>query len=419
MPTQLIGFLGILVLLLIAYIFSRDRKAIQWKYVLYGFVVQVIFAVGILGIPALQVPGVFRFVFEALTIAMTGLVDFSNAGGKFVFGPLAEIRDPWGFVFVFRVLPTIIFFSSITSALYYLGILQKVVQAFAFVMQKTMKTSGAETLSGAANIFLGQTEAPLLIKPFIRKMTPSEIYCVMVTGMATIAAGVEGAYIGLLKDRVGDIAGHLITASVMSAMGGLIVAKIIFPETGTPQTSGSLSFDDQKQPAANVIEAIAHGASEGIMLALNVAAMLIAFIALIAIFDAGLGKVGLWLNLTEPLSFSVIIGFICRPLAWLMGVPWAETGFVGQLLGEKVVLNEFVSYVHLAEMGNKLSDRSVLIASYALCGFANFASIGIQIGGIGGIAPEQKPTMAKLGLLAVLGGNIACFLSACLAGILF
>ncbi len=419
MTNQLSSLLGIVAIIIISITFSRDRKAIKWKPVFMGISLQFIFAIAILGIPSLNIPGVFRFLFDLLNTLVSNLVDFTNAGSKFLFGPLAEIKDPWGFVFAFRALPTIIFFSALMSGLYYLGILQKVVSALAWVMQKTMKTSGAETLSASANIFIGQTEAPLLVKPFIPKMTPSEIYCVMVGGMATIAAGVEGAYVGMLKGRMSDIAGHLITASVMGAIGALVISKIIFPETNTPETLNSVKINSDEKLDTNVLESISRGATDGISLALNVGAMLIVFISLIAMLDAILGQVGLWLNLANPLSFSSIMGIVLQPMAWLLGIPWSEAANVGSLLGKKIVINEFVAYLSLSEMGNQLSDRSVLIASYALCGFANISSIGIQIGGIGAIAGKNKSTIAKLGLLAVLGGNLACFLSACIAGILF
>lgn len=409
---------GIAVILMVAYAFSRDRKAIRWRSVFLGIAVQIGFAVAILGVPSMGLPGVFRFVFDTLNWLVTALVDFTNAGSHFVFGPLAEIKDPWGFIFAFRALPTIIFFSALMSGLYHLGVLQRVVRGFAWVMQKTMKTSGAETLSGAANIFMGQTEAPLLVRPFIARMTESEVYCVMVGGMSTIAAGVEGAYIGLLHSRVADIAGHLLTASAMGAMGGLVISKIIFPETKRPMTDGHVKLSTQKIDA-NVIEAFSRGASDGVMLALNVGGMLIAFMALISILDAAIAQAGVWLHLAQPIGFAILIGHLCQPLAWLMGVPWTEAAQVGRVIGEKVVINEFIAYTHLAETAAQLSDRTVLIASYALCGFANFSSIGIQIGGIGGMAPEQKPTIARLGLLAVLGGNLACFLSACVAALIY
>jgi len=417
--SNLQGILGIVVILSLAVLTSRNRRAIRWKPIFLGLALQAGFAVAILGIPSLGVPGVLRFVFDFLNLFVTSLVDFTNEGTKFLFGPLAEIKDPWGFVFAFRALPTIVFFSAVMSGLYYLGVLQKVVHFFAWIMQKTMKTSGAETLSASANIFIGQTEAPLLVKPFLAQMTPSEIYCVMVGGMATIAAGVEGAYVGLLKGRISDIAGHLLTASVMGAIGGLIISKIIFPETEKPLTAGRVEIPPEDKTDVNLLEAISRGATEGISLALNVGAMLVVFISLIAIFDAAIGQVGLAMNYQEPLTFAGILGQLARPLAWLIGIPWEEAQVVGRLLGEKVVINEFIAYVNLAKLGSSLGDRSVLIASYALCGFANFASIGIQIGGIGAIAGQRKSTIAQYGLLAVLGGNLACLLSACVAGILF
>lgn len=419
MSSKLIGLFGIICVLGTAWLCSRNRKAIKWKPILMGLLLQIAFAIAILGIPSLGVPGIFRFIFEFLSFAMSSLVDFTMAGSKFLFGELAEAKDPWGFVFAFRALPTIIFFSALMSGLYYMGVLQSVVKFFAWIMQKTMKTSGAETLSNSANIFMGQTEAPLLIKPYISKLTTSEMYCIMVGGMATIASGVEGAYIGLLRNRISDIAGHLLTASVMATFAAMAISKIIYPEVEEPETSGNMHLPEEEKVDANIIESISRGASEGVHLALNVGAMLIAFIALIAIFDALIAKAGVWMNLSDPISFSILVGKMAQPVAWILGIPWNEAAEVGRLLGEKVVLNEFVAFIHLAEVGTKLSDRTVLIAVYALCGFANFASIGIQIGGIGGMAPNQKSKIAKLGLMAVLGGNLACFLSACVAGLLF
>lgn len=419
MMNHIQGVIGILFVLVSATLLSKNRKAIQWKTVLLGLLLQVVFAVSILGIPSLGMKGILRVVFDLLNLFVVSMVDFSNSGSKFLFGPLAEIKDPWGFIFAFRALPTIIFFSAVMSGLYYLGVLQKVVKAIAWLMQKTLKTSGAETLSGTANIFMGQTEAPLLIKPYIKNMTPSEIYCVMVGGMATIAAGVEGAYVSMLQGRISDIAGHLITASVMGAIGGLTISKIIYPEDKTPETSGTLEVKEEPRIDSNAIEAVSRGASDGISLALNVAAMLIVFISLIAILDSGVSHLGQLLGLSEPISFSILLGKLAQPIAWLLGVPWSESHHVGRLIGEKIVLNEFVAYVHLAEIGSQLADRTMIISSYALCGFANISSIGIQIGGIGILATNQKSTVAKLGILAVVGGNLACFLSACVAGILF
>ena len=419
MLQRLISVLGIVVILAVAYLMSRNRRAIRWRSVGMGLLLQAGLAVAILGIPALGLPGPLRFVFDLLNWLVTSLVDFTNSGSRFVFGPLAEVKDPWGFVFAFRALPPIIFFSALMAGLYHLGVLQKVVKVFAIVMQKTMRTSGAETLSGAANIFMGQTEAPMLVRPFLAGMTRSEIYSVMVGGMCTVAAGVEGAYIGMLRGRMPDIAGHLLTASAMGAVGGLIISKMILPETDKPETAGKVEMPKGEKVDVNFLEAVSRGASEGVVLALNVAGMLIAFIALISILDSLVGQVGVWAQLSEPISFSSLLGLAFQPLAFVLGVPWDEAARVGRVLGEKVVINEFVGYTHLSEMGAELSDRTMLIASYALCGFANISSIGIQIGGIGGMAPGQKSAIAKLGFLAVLGGNLACFLSACIAGIIF
>ncbi|MEZ4815159.1 MAG: nucleoside transporter C-terminal domain-containing protein [Bdellovibrionota bacterium] len=418
MPSRLIGVLGIFVFLAVAYAFSQNRKAIRWKTVAMGMLLQVTFAVCLLGIPAFGIPGVFRFVFEFLNELVSGVIGFTSAGSQFLFGSLAEAKDPWGFIFAFRALPSIIFFSGLMAVLFHLGILQKVVKGVAWVMQKTMKTSGAETLSGAANIFVGQTEAPLIIKPYVASMTKSEIYCIMVGGMATIAAGVEAAYVSMLHSRIPEIAGHLLTASCMSAVTGLVVSKIIIPETGKPVTANFVKVPEVKADS-NAIEALSRGASEGVQLAINVAAMLIAFIAMLALVDAGIAKLGIWFGISENLSFSIILGYLCRPFAWLLGVPWSEATFVGKLIGEKVMINEFVAYVHLAKDGALISDRSVIISSYALCGFANFSSIGIQLGGLGSIAPSQRPTLAKLGFLAVLGGTLATLMSAAVAGLLY
>jgi CNT family concentrative nucleoside transporter len=312
----------------------------------------------------------------------------------------------------FWILPTIIFFSSLMAVLYHLGVMQQIVRAFAWVMQRTMGTSGAESLSTAANIFVGQTEAPLLVRPFIQGMTRSELHAVMVGGFATVAGGVMATYVIFLRDIPG-IAGHLVAASIMSAPAALAIAKILVPEDGTPETLGTLHMHVER-PDANVIEALARGATEGLTLMLNVLAMLIAFVAIIAMLDWFLGLVGT--------DFSTVLGWLFSPVAFVMGVPWQEAPVVGRLLGEKLVLTELIAYSHLGDMLRSgegvLSERSAIIASYALCGFANFASIGIQIGGIGGIAPERRRDLAQLGLLAMVGGSIAAFLTATIAGIL-
>ena len=413
----MIGLLGIVVLIGLAWLLSKDRRLIPWKTVGWGLTLQVAFAVLILGIPKWGIPGLAGFVFRALNSLVTKLVGYTDAGAQFVFGSLASNDSSLGFIFAFRALPTIIFFSSFTAVLFHLGILQKVVRGIAWLMARTMKASGAESLSAAANIFIGQTEAPLLVKPYIPRMTRSELFCVMVGGMATVAAGVMGAYIGLLQGRLPEIAGHLLTASAMSAPAAVIFSKMLVPEDSVPLTMGTVKVSEER-PDTNAVEAAARGASEGMMLALNVGAMLVAFIALIALLDGVLGSLGGHVG-WEGLSFSKIMGWVFAPFAWLMGVPWSESGFVGRLLGEKVVLNEFVAYVNMAKEGANLSDRSLIITSYALCGFSNFSSIGIQIGGIGTLAPNQRSQVARLGVLAVVGGTFACFLTGAIAGLLY
>ncbi|HEY8470207.1 MAG TPA: nucleoside transporter C-terminal domain-containing protein, partial [Longimicrobiales bacterium] len=334
--------------------------------------------------------------------------------------------------FAFNVLPTIIFFSSLMTVLYHLGIMQKVVQGIAWVMMRTMRTSGAETLSAAGNIFVGQTEAPLLIKPFVGTLTMSELMAVMVGGFATVAGGVMAAYVGMLVGYFPDIAGHLLAASVMSAPAALAIAKTMFPEKEEPVTRGKLRVAVES-PDANVIDAAARGAAEGLTLALNVGAMLLAFIALIATINSLLGWIGDAVGLTawlrdagaigegQRLTLEVLLGWLLAPVAWLMGVPWKDAVEVGALLGIKTVANEFLAYQQLSVMlgsGTDLSARSVIIATYALCGFANFSSIAIQIGGIGGIAPARRSDLARIGLRAMIGGTIAAFMTATVAGII-
>jgi CNT family concentrative nucleoside transporter len=408
------GVLGIIFVFVVAFIFSKNKKSIPWKRVAMGLGLQFVFAISILGIPKIGVPGLFRFVFDFLNNTVTKLVSFTDAGADFVFGKLAHADGPAGFVFAFKALPTIIFFSSFCAVLYYLGVLQKIILGISWAMKKTMKSSGPETLSAAANIFIGQTEAPLLIKPFIAKMTQSEIFCVMVGGMATVAAGVMGAYVQMLQGFVPDIAGHLLTASAMAAIAAIMISKILIPET---MAHDHVSEEEIKKTVTqkidgNIIEAASRGAAEGLTLALNVAAMLIAFVALIAFADWALSTIGL------P-SLTKIFGMIFSPVAWLIGIPWNEAPQVGNLLAQKIVLNEFVGFLNLSEIAGKLEPRTVIIASYSLCGFANFASIGIQVGGIGSLALNQRSLMAKMGLLAVLGGMLSTLLTASIAGLLF
>lgn len=432
--TLLRGILGVVVLLAIAYAFSRNRKSIPWKTVGVGIGLQVLFAIIVIK------TSWGRMVFQTIGEGFTALLGFTMDGAAFVFGEsLTRSDGPVGFVFAFQILPTIIFFGSLTSVLYYLGLLQPIVRAFGMVMAKVMGLSGAESLSAAGNVFLGQTEAPLLVKPYVSKMTSSELMALMVGGMATLAGGVLASYIAILggSDPVQQVefARHLLSASIMNAPAALYVAKILVPETGTPITRGNTQIPTEKN-SKNVIESAATGASEGLSLALNVGAMLLAFLALIALLNAVLGWFGsptlgtltLWNvnGLIESwsggqfttLSLEAVFGFLLAPIAWVMGVESGDTLLFGSLLGQKVAINEFVAYLNLAGMDGQMSDRSIFIATYALSGFANFSSIAIQIGGIGGIAPDRRGEIAQLGLKAVLGGMLATCLSGTIAGIL-
>jgi len=398
----LIAFLGMLVMLGIAWALSTNRRAIRWRTVVTGTALQFAFALLILKTAWGQA------AFAGATTAVTAFLDFTDAGASFIFGPGFEEH-----FFAFKVLPTIIFFSSFITILYYLGLIQWVVKGFARVMMFVMGTSGAESLSASGNIFVGQTEAPLLIRPYVGSMTMSELMAVMTGGFATIAGGVLAAYVGM-----GVPAGHLIAASVMSAPAALVMAKMMFPETEESLTAGDVKLDVEK-PWANVIDAAAEGAGAGLKLALNVGAMLLAFIALIAMVNGLLGHVGGWFGY-EGLTLELMLGWVFAPLAFLMGVPWAEASEVGSLLGIKTVVNEFVGYAEMEEMvaAGLISERSEIIATYALCGFSNFSSIAIQIGGIGGIAPERKQDLARLGLRAMVAGSLACFQTATIAGLL-
>lgn len=428
---RLISLLGIGVLIAIAWLISDNRKAFPTRMVIWGVALQILFCIIVLGIPALGFSGPLYFVFDAANRAINATIDFTLEGSKFVFGNLLETKT-FGFILAVQVLPTIIFIGSLMSVLYHLGIMQKITHAFAVIMQKTMKTSGAETLAGAANIFVGQTEAPLIIKPFVPRMTKSELLCVMVGGMANTAGGVMAAYVGLLRDRMPDIAGHLLTASILSAPAALLISKIMMPESETPETYGRLPKESDKSPHANVIDAAASGASEGLMLALNVAAMLIAFIALIAMLNALLAMIGDWIGFSRwgsmlipeamrpneiKLSLQVLLSFVFAPITWFVGVPYNEIFMAGALLGEKTSLNEFVAYVHLSELSGKLSDRTFILMSYALSGFANFSSIAIQIGGIAPLAPERRSDLAELGIRAVIGGTLASLMTAAVVGL--
>jgi CNT family concentrative nucleoside transporter len=399
---RFVPVIGMVVMLLIAWSLSNNRRIVPWRTVLTGTALQFVFALFILR------TWIGTEIFRRATDAVTVFLDYSDAGSRFIFGePFAE------HFFAFKVLPTVIFFSSFITVLYYFGILQWVVKGFAWVMVRVMGTSGAESLAASANIFVGQTEAPLLIRPYVGTMTRSELMAVMSAGFATIAGGVMAAYVGM-----GVPAGHLIAASVMSAPAALVMAKLMFPETEESLTKGEVRVAVER-PWVNSIDAAASGAADGLKLTLNIAAMLIAFIAFIAMINALIGWVAGWFGVTG-LTLEAMLGWVLQPLAWVMGVPWAEAQEVGSLLGIKTVVNEFVGYVQMQKMvaAGQLSPRSQAIATYALCGFSNFSSIAIQVGGIGGIAPERKGDLARLGLKAMIAGSLACFQTATIAGML-
>ncbi len=431
---RLRSLLGLLTLGFLAWAFSVDRKNMAWRVILWGVGLQFLFALFILKTPM----GVQ--LFDWMNTVIVSLLGFTVEGARFIFGDLVYNNVPVGLgeagsnapiqeipgqvartgaSFAFNVLPTIIFFSSLMTVLYHLGIMQWVVRGVAWVMQKTMKTSGAETLSAAGNIFVGQTEAPLLIRPFVEKMTMSELNAVMTGGFATVAGGVMAAFVGMLVAYFPDIAGHLMAASVMSAPAALVIAKLMYPEDGEPVTKGGIELELER-PDVNVIDAAARGASDGLGLALNVGAMLLAFIALISLLNALIGWSGGLVGL-EGLSLELILGWVLAPLTWLMGVPWVDAVTVGSLLGMKTVLNEFVAFLQLSSLlqeGVALQPRSIVISIYALSGFANFSSIAIQLGGIGGIAPTRRHDLSRLGFRAMVGGSLAAFMTATIAGML-
>lgn len=434
--TRYRGVLGLFVLTGIAWALSSNRRLVQWRVVLWGLGLQIAFAFLILRTP------VGTGVFSAANDAILAVVGFTEEGARFLFGNLVRNEVPVGTLepgggefaaegrrvaqtgaFVaFNVLPTIIFFASLMTVLYHLGVMQRVVGGIAWVMRRTMKTSGAETLTVAGNVFIGQTEAPLLVKPFVERMTRSELMAIMTGGFATVAGGVMAAYAGMLSGFFPDIAGHLMAASVMSAPAAMLVAKLMLPEEGRPDTAGGLAGGargDVERPDVNVIEAAARGAGEGLHLALNVGAMLMAFLAMIALLNAVLGWAGGLVGF-EGLSLESILGAALAPIAWVMGVPWQEASAVGALMGLKTVATEFVAYMGLADdmARDALSPRSAVIAAYAISGFANFSSIAIQIGGIGGIAPSRRKDLARLGLRAMVGGSLAAFMTAAVAGAL-
>jgi CNT family concentrative nucleoside transporter len=421
------GVLGMVSLLLIAFLYSKDRKSINWKTVGIGLTVQLIIAFGVIKVPFVQ--KIFGFVGSIFT----NILDFTAKGSQFLFGDLMNIES-FGFIFVFQVLPTIIFFSALTSLLFYLGIIQIVVKGMAMFLTKILKISGAESLSVAGNIFLGQTEAPLMIKAYLDRMNRSEMLLVMVGGMATVAGGVLAAYIGFLggDDPVLRLyyAKHLLAASVMAAPGAIVVSKMLYPQTEEVNTDVQVSQD---KIGSNILDAIANGTTEGLKLAANVAAMLLVFVAIIAMLNGVLGWFGditsfnNWMLENTPyekFSLEAILGTIFAPLMWLIGVPKEDVMLMGQLLGIKLAASEFVGYIQLAELKDLTNGvhftykKSVIMATYMLCGFANFASIGIQIGGIGSLAPGQRKTLSEFGIRALVGGSIASLLSATIAGMI-
>jgi CNT family concentrative nucleoside transporter len=448
---RLISFVGIFVLVAVAWALSENRWRVSWRLVAWGVGLQLVFGAVVLS------PALSEVFFLVVNRTVDKLLEFSGQGATFVFqstephaitvGSVPELLGGGGspemFVgrisppvktFAFWILPTIVFFSAMMSALYHLGVMQWVVRGLAWAMVRTLGTSGAESLSAAGNIFVGQTEAPLLIRPFVGAMTRSELMAVMTGGFATVAGGVLGAYVGFLQD-IPNIAGHLVVASIISAPAALAVAKVMVPEVGEPTTRGTVVMPEGTQKS-NVMEAIADGASEGMKLAINVAAMLIAIVALVAAFDWLVGFVPVtfcadgaaagWTCADgaagSPLSLSMLLGWLFAPVAFVMGVPWAECAVVGRLLGEKIVLTEFIAYINLGGLLQAetpvLSERGAVIASYALCGFANFASIGIQIGGIGGIAPNKMGELASLGFRAMIAGVIAACMTGAVAGVM-
>lgn len=448
------GILGLIMLVGIAYLFSKHKKSINWKLVITGILIQ--FTLALFVFMEIQIPFTeisLSSIFSFLASFFTQLLSFTDAGAQFIFGNWPDsaqifklgaegrVEHTIGYVFAFKVLPTVVFFSALTSLLYYLGILQKIVYGFAWVLSKTMRLSGAESLAAAANIFVGQTEAPLIVKPYISKMTNSEIMCLMTGGMATIAGGVFAAFIGFLGgDDIAaqqEFAKHLLTASILSAPAAIVCAKILFPET--EEVNQNLDINKEKM-GSGPLEAISLGTTEGIRLAVNVAGMILVFLAFIALINflliniiGDFDGIGSWkftsLNdviktntIFDGFNLQMILGYLFAPLAWIIGIDLNDIVLAGQLLGEKTVINEFIAYLSLKDIiasgGSEIiQKRTIVILTYALCGFSNFSSIGIQIGGIGSIAPNQRSTLARLGLRSLIGGTLACLMTATIAGI--
>jgi len=403
------GVLGMAVLVGLAYLFSTARKEIKLKTVLWGLGLQLAFGIFVLKFE------VGRMIFQVAGDAVNKLLSFAFSGSEFVFGPLGARNSSIGFIFAFQVLPTIIFIAAVFAFLYHIGVMQLFIRAFAWVMTRVMGASGAESLDIAASIFMGQTEAPLTIRPFLSKLTKSELMCVMTCGMAHVSGGIMAAYIAS-----GVEAKHLLTAVIMTAPGTLLMAKMLVPETEQPLTAGRVQMPDMEKEA-NFLGAISRGTSDGLQLAINVAAMLISFIALLALVDYLVGGAHNWLFAHHfpwfPESLEQFFGWIFSPIAWLIGIPWKDASTVGYLLGTRMSINEVVAFAKLGQLKGTLDPRSFTITTFALCGFANFSSIGIQIGGIGALAPEQRGQLAKFGIRAMLAGTMANLISASIVGI--
>lgn len=437
MSEILFGLFGLCCLLSIAWLFSNNKRAVDWKLVATGVVLQIIFAAFVLRTDSGSA------LFEGLGKLFVTLINFTTEGSKMILGGFAD-QDKYGFVFIFHALPTVIFFASFMAVLYHLGVMQWIVKIMAMAITKVMRVSGAETTSVCASVFIGQTEAPLTVRPYISKMTDSELLTMMIGGMAHIAGGVMAIYIGMLAGTDPALqqmyAKHFLAASIMAAPATLLIAKILIPETGNPLTRGVVSVHVEKE-SKNIIDAAAAGASDGMKLAINIAAMLLAFVALIAMLNAIMGWIGDWhlgsyqsINMmlnqglavgATPikLNLGLILGYVLAPIAWVIGIEWNDTIIAGGLIGQKIVLNEFIAYLQLAQTPigegvGAISEHSRLILTYALCGFANFASIAIQIGGIGSLAPDRRSDLARFGLRAVLGGTLATLMTATIAGVL-
>lgn len=399
---RLTGLLGILAIMGTAYLVSTNRRAIRRDVILWGLGLQFTFAVLVLRTP-------FGRVFQAASGAVNSLLAYAEQGSTFLFGNLSQTDPP---IFAFKVLPIVIFISALFSVLYFFGVMQAVIRVMAVVMHRVMGASGAESTCVAAGIFMGQTEAPLTIRPFLANLTQSELFTIMTGGMAHVSGAVMVAYVEIAKVSIQ----HLLTAVVMTAPATIMLAKMMVPETEQPETAGSVKLEVEK-PGVNVIDAAARGAGDGLQLALNIGAMLIAFVALIALVNGLFGWVHGFLP-WFPEKLEILFGMLFSPIAWLMGVPWRDAGRVGDLLGTRLVLNEFVAFIKLGQIGPDMQPRSVIIATFALCGFANLSSIAIQVGGIGALVPSRKSDLARLGIRAVAAGSMANFMSACIAGMI-